>query len=892
MKNILFALSLLMVSISGFAQPCADLQCKTFIGTVNVNSSLTMCFAPGVGVNDLSGGTYAIPNVDTAYVKTQDFKGNAYFVNDSCLHFDSYSTLGTAQIVYVVVANDACHTTVECNAYISIVCPKPLANDDNLTAYTNVSNFPLEVSSNDNLFPSTFSSIAVIQNPAHGTAVVSGGTVNFSGNNSYTGPDTLVYVVTNACGVKDTASVFINIVPCLSVGAVNDIIGLVQGTSATANVLANDTNTAFGLPKVTIVRAPTHGTATVVGNQIDFTGANNYFGLDSLSYSVCTDCGCDTAKLYLNISQAPCTAPNAIVDQYYAGYSASCASTFNVLVNDINPVGGGNAVVAITSPPAFGTATVVNNQIVYSVTDTTQIGSTDDLFYSLCNDCFCDTARLSIVITNYPCNGVKPTILPDYASVCRNDSVWIKVTANDYDLEGSYVTLTDTNLNSVVGQPKFGTVVKADSVTLLYIPNVNFYGVDTFVYQGGDNGNPRLYDQAQVFVTVNHCNNPPVVLNGSGNPTDILYITILEDSNGTLCLNYADADGDWVTTSAEPSVDTIVSIPTGLSPTPCLGIKPPHDYVGIDTVQVIVCDEYPLCDTVLVVINVTPREDAPVALPDVINYDWSNPCNGLNVLTNDYDVDLLDSFTITTFSATTGKGGTVTQTSDSVLCYTANPSFTGIDTIFYTICDTTPLCATTFVVVNVPLTARDDNYTINQEQETTFDVKANDTRFDGEQVTLCSQPQHGTASVENGQIKYTPSDDYPYDPIQDNTIGNGLDSFCYTLCNGGGTCDVAWVYVTIIPKPKFLIPEGFSPSGDGTNDKFVIVSAEEYPQSQLLVYNRWGDEVWRNDSGYQNDFDGNYKKNGAALPDGTYYYIFKFNKDGVKDRVGYIVINR
>jgi hypothetical protein len=60
----------------------------------------------------------------------------------------------------------------------------------------------------------------------------------------------------------------------------------------------------------------------------------------------------------------------------------------------------------------------------------------------------------------------------------------------------------------------------------------------------------------------------------------------------------------------------------------------------------------------------------------------------------------------------------------------------------------------------------------------------------------------------------------------------------------------------------------------------------------LLVYNRWGDEVWRNDSGYQNDFDGNYKKNGAALPDGTYYYIFKFNKDGVKDRVGYIVINR
>jgi hypothetical protein len=201
MKNILFALSLLMVSFSGFAQPCADLQCKSFVGTVNVNSSLTMCFSPGVGVNDLSGGTYAIPNIDTAYVKTQDFRGNAYFVNDSCLRFDSDTILGTAKIVYVVVANDSCHTTVECNAYISIVCPTPTANDDNLLAYTNVSNFPLGVTGNDILLPSSFSSITVIQNPAHGTAVVSGASVNFSGNNAYTGPDTLIYAVTNACGV-------------------------------------------------------------------------------------------------------------------------------------------------------------------------------------------------------------------------------------------------------------------------------------------------------------------------------------------------------------------------------------------------------------------------------------------------------------------------------------------------------------------------------------------------------------------------------------------------------------------------------------------------------------------------------------------------------------------
>ncbi len=894
MKNILFAISLLMVSLSGFSQDCGnhDYECKSFIDSVSINGSVTLCFAPGFGVNDIGGGAFAVPAIDTAYVKTQSGKGNAYFISPTCLKFDAYNIVGTAEVTYVVVIDDSCHSTIECIARIAITCPTPLANDDNLSAYTNVANFPLGVTANDNLYSSSLGSITVIKNPTNGVATVAGANINFSGNNIYSGLDTLVYVLTNECGKKDTATVILNIQSCLKVNAINDLANLVQGTMVSTSVLANDTNTAYGTPVVSIIKTPKGGVATVAGTSIAYTGNNNFFGLDSVIYSVCTDCGCDTALLLLNVSQAPCTAPTAIVDQFFAGYL--CSSTFNVLRNDINPIGGGNAVVTLASTPAYGTATVVNNQVVYTVTDTTKKGFIDSVFYSLCNDCVCDTAKLSIVITNNPCNGIKPTIVPDYTSVCRNDSVWVKVTANDFDLEGSYVTLTDTNGNSLVGQPKFGTVVKVDSVTLLYIPNLNYFGVDTFVYQGGDNGIPRLYDQAQVFVTVGKCDNPPMITD-KGVSVDTLRITIAEDGDTTLCLTYTDADGDWVNTSPNPSIDTIVSIPTGDSPTPCLGITPPHDYVGVEGVWVRVCDEYPKCDSVFVIITVTPRQDAPVATPDVISYNWSLPCNGTNVLTNDYDVDVLDSFTISTFATSTTHGGTVTQTSDSVLCYTANPSFTGVDTFTYVICDTSNLCDTTFVVVNVPLIARPDNYTINQEQETLFDVKANDTRFDGEQITLCGEPngpKHGTAVVENGQVKYTPADDYPYDPITDNAIGNGLDSFCYTLCNAKAECSTTMVYVTIIPKPKFFIPEGFSPSGDGTNDKFVIVSAEEYPQSQLLVYNRWGDEVWRNDSGYQNDFDGNYKKNGAALPDGTYYYIFKFNKDGVKDRVGYIVINR
>jgi len=94
-------------------------------------------------------------------------------------------------------------------------------------------------------------------------------------------------------------------------------------------------------------------------------------------------------------------------------------------------------------------------------------------------------------------------------------------------------------------------------------------------------------------------------------------------------------------------------------------------------------------------------------------------------------------------------------------------------------------------------------------------------------------------------------------------------------------------------KPLF-IPEGFSPNGDGINDRFVIQNPTDATIS-LEVYNRWGHLVYKNDN-YQNDWDGTpntgLQINSAAngLPDGTYYYIVRLS-DGRKF-VRYMTINR
>ena len=92
-----------------------------------------------------------------------------------------------------------------------------------------------------------------------------------------------------------------------------------------------------------------------------------------------------------------------------------------------------------------------------------------------------------------------------------------------------------------------------------------------------------------------------------------------------------------------------------------------------------------------------------------------------------------------------------------------------------------------------------------------------------------------------------------------------------------------------IEPPGNFIPSGFSPNGDGVNDVFHVEAIERFPGNSLVVFNRWGEEVYRKD-GYQNDWDGS-GKSGGALPDGNYFYILDLG-DGTPPRRGNVLINR
>ena len=107
----------------------------------------------------------------------------------------------------------------------------------------------------------------------------------------------------------------------------------------------------------------------------------------------------------------------------------------------------------------------------------------------------------------------------------------------------------------------------------------------------------------------------------------------------------------------------------------------------------------------------------------------------------------------------------------------------------------------------------------------------------------------------------------------------------------------------IISKPSeliitnLIIPNAFSPDGDGINDTWTIRGdlSENYPNNQIRIFNRWGVSVYET-KGYQNDWNGsNYNSSGSTssnLPVGTYFYLLDLNGDGSNVKKGYVYLTR
>ncbi len=80
------------------------------------------------------------------------------------------------------------------------------------------------------------------------------------------------------------------------------------------------------------------------------------------------------------------------------------------------------------------------------------------------------------------------------------------------------------------------------------------------------------------------------------------------------------------------------------------------------------------------------------------------------------------------------------------------------------------------------------------------------------------------------------------------------------------------VYVRVMT--DIFVPTGFSPNGDGLNDKWDIPALQAYPDAYVAVYNRNGEKIHES-KGLFRPWDGRYL--GQPQPVGVYIYIIRPN---------------
>jgi gliding motility-associated-like protein len=120
------------------------------------------------------------------------------------------------------------------------------------------------------------------------------------------------------------------------------------------------------------------------------------------------------------------------------------------------------------------------------------------------------------------------------------------------------------------------------------------------------------------------------------------------------------------------------------------------------------------------------------------------------------------------------------------------------------------------------------------------------------------------------------------------TISN-LDAGEYTVTvtdNNG--CELRYTQAVIAGSHEepLVINNAFSPNGDGINDYWVIKNIELYPDNEVIVLNRWGNEIYTMKN-YSNNWDG------SKLSEGTYLYILKVDLCGEPSTLnGYITVVR
>jgi gliding motility-associated-like protein len=145
-----------------------------------------------------------------------------------------------------------------------------------------------------------------------------------------------------------------------------------------------------------------------------------------------------------------------------------------------------------------------------------------------------------------------------------------------------------------------------------------------------------------------------------------------------------------------------------------------------------------------------------------------------------------------------------------------------------------------------------------------------------------------TVSDPNVTYLWSPDADISSTTIKNPVITGNVDR-TYTLTVTDSRGCVSSDQVKVIVSPQIIVPNAFTPNGDGYNDQWNITGMTAYVHGTVDVFDRYGQRVFHS-VGYGTPWDGT--SNGKQVPYGVYYYIIdpKFEKMPLVS--GYVTVIR
>jgi len=301
-----------------------------------------------------------------------------------------------------------------------------------------------------------------------------------------------------------------------------------------------------------------------------------------------------------------------------------------------------------------------------------------------------DGGMMSHLVVGSTSTGTNPPVAVDDAATTPEDTpVTIDVAANDTDNTG----IDPTSLT--ITRQAYNGVASLSGGSVLYSPNANFNGTDTFTYTVRDiDGN--VSNTATVTVTVTAVNDAPVgVADSYSTPVD----TALNVTAPGVLANDTDVDSATLTAS-------LVTGPTQgvltLNADGSFTYTPNTGATGSDTFTYVASDGLaPSANTLVTITIATPANQPPVANDDYAsvtrNTGASNNVANVIVLANDTDADgTLNPASVTL--VVNPLSGTATVNADGSITYKPKAGFTGSDSLAYTVEDNTGAVSNTAVV--------------------------------------------------------------------------------------------------------------------------------------------------------------------------------------------------